>query len=135
MSVETMNPSGLVKPAHYTQVAIAAGSRTVYLAGQVSQDAEGHLIGAGDLAAQTEQALINVSIALRAAGATFENVTKTTIYVTDWKPERLPALTEGFGRAAARLGIQSLRPTTMIGVSCLSHPDFLIEFDVTAVLP
>jgi enamine deaminase RidA (YjgF/YER057c/UK114 family) len=135
MSVQTMNPPGLVKPEQYTQVAIATGSRTVYLAGQVAQDAEGNLVGAGDLAAQTEQALINVSIALRAAGATFENVAKTTIYVSDWSPERLPALSEGFARAAARLSIQSLRPTTLIGVSCLSHPDLLIEFDVTAVLP
>jgi enamine deaminase RidA (YjgF/YER057c/UK114 family) len=135
MSVQTMNPDGLVKPQQYTQVAIASGSRTVYLAGQVSQDADGNLVGAGDLAAQTEQALVNVSIALRAAGATFDNVAKTTIYVADWSPERLPSLTEGFARAAARLAIQSLRPTTLIGVTCLSHPGFLIEFDVTAVLP
>jgi enamine deaminase RidA (YjgF/YER057c/UK114 family) len=135
MSVQTMNPPGLVKPAHYTQVAVATGTRTVYLAGQVAQDPDGNLVGPGDLAAQAEQALVNVSIALRAAGASFEDVAKTTIYVVDWKPERLAALTEGFGRAAARLGIQSLRPTTMIGVSCLSHPDLLIEFDVTAVLP
>lgn len=135
MSVETMNPPGLVKPQQYMQVAIATGSRTIYLAGQVGQDAEGNLVGPGDLAAQTEQALTNVAIALQAAGATFDDVAKTTIYVADWKPERLPALTEGFARAAARLGIGSLRPTTMIGVSCLSHPDLLVEFDVTAVLP
>ncbi len=89
----------------------------------------------GDLAAQTEQALINVPIALRAAGATFRERRKTTIYVADWRPERLPALTEGFARAAARLAIQWLRPTTLIGVSCLSHADLLVEFDVTAVLP
>lgn len=135
MSVETMNPAGLVTPQHYTQVAIASGSRTVYLAGQVAQDAEGNLVGPGDLAAQTEQAFVNVSIALRAAGATFEHVAKTTIYVTDWSPERLPSLTAGFARAAARLGVQWLRPTSMIGVSCLAHPDFLVELEVTAVVP
>lgn len=135
MSVQTMNPPGLVKPQHYMQVAVATGTRTVYLAGQVAQDADGNLVGPGDLAAQTEQALVNVSLALQAAGASFDDVTKTTIYVVNWRPELLPALTEGFGRAAARLAIQSLRPTTMIGVSCLSHPDFLVEFDVTAVLP
>ena len=130
-----MNPAGLSTPEHYVHVAIAAGNRTVYVAGQVAQDAEGRLVGAGDLAAPVEQAMVNVSVALLAAGATFEHVARTTIHVTDWSPERLPALTEGFGRAAARLGIQWLRPTSMIGVSCLAHPDFLVEIEVTAVLP
>jgi len=79
MAIKTMNPAGLVEPQGYAHVGIATGSRTVYISGQVAQDASGTVLGVGDLAAQTEQALINVGIALDAAGATFGDVVKNTI--------------------------------------------------------
>ncbi len=134
MAVELINPAGLVEPQGYAHVGIASGSRTVYLSGQIAQDAEGNLVGAGDLAAQTEQALVNVSIALEAAGASFADVAKTTIYVVGWKPDMIQALGEGLGRVAARLGVDPLRPTTMVGVEALGEPGALVEFDVTAVI-
>jgi enamine deaminase RidA (YjgF/YER057c/UK114 family) len=132
MSVQVFNPPGIVEPQGYAHVAVAAGSRTVYLAGQVGQDEHG--TPADGLAAQTAQALTNVSIALGAAGATFAEVVKTTIYVVDWRPEKLAELFEGWGRVAGELGIDP-RPTTVIGVVALTAPDLLVEFDVTAVLP
>jgi enamine deaminase RidA (YjgF/YER057c/UK114 family) len=134
MPIHVMNPAGLAKTQTHAQVAVATGSRTIYLAGQVGQDIEGKIVGVGDLAAQTEQALVNVSTALRAAGASFSDVAKVTIYVARWKPEYMPAFLDGWGRAAARLGIDAPRPTTFIGVDVLFHPDILIEFDVTAVI-
>lgn len=134
MAVELINPAGLVEPQGYAHVGIASGSRTVYLSGQIAQDAEGNLVGAGDLAAQTEQALVNVSIALEAAGASFADVAKTTIYVVGWKPDMIQALGEGLGRVAARLGVDAMRPTTMVGVEALGEPGALVEFDVTAVI-
>lgn len=134
MTIKVMNPNGLVDPRVYAQVGIATGTRTVYLAGQVAQDVDGAVVGVGDLAEQTEHALMNVSIGLHAAGATFDDVAKTTIYVVGWQPEKLALLFEGLGRAAARLGIDAVRPTTMIGVEALAAPELLVEFDVTAVL-
>ena len=68
MSVEVLNPEGLSKPDMYRQVAVATGSRLVFIAGQVARDADGSPVGAGDLAAQTEQAFRNVAIAVEAAG-------------------------------------------------------------------
>ena len=76
MAVEVMNPSGLSKPDMYRQVAIATGSRLVFIAGQVARDADGQPVGVGDLAAQTEQAFRNVAIAVEAAGGTFADIAK-----------------------------------------------------------
>jgi enamine deaminase RidA (YjgF/YER057c/UK114 family) len=79
MTVTYLNPEGLAEPQGYQQVAIATGSRMVFLSGQVSDDATGAVVGEGDLAAQAEQALRNVGVALAAAGATWDDVVKTTV--------------------------------------------------------
>lgn len=135
MTIKVINPNVLVEPQGYAHLGIATGPRTVYLAGQVAQDVDGAVVGVGDLAAQTEQALMNVSVALDAAGATFDDVAKSTIYVVGWTAEKMGPLFEGLGRASARLGIDdALRPTTLVGVAALAAPELLVEFDVTAVL-
>ncbi len=102
--VEVLNPDGLPKPEVYRQMAVASGSRLVFLAGQVARDADGGPVGPGDLAAQTEQAYLNVATALAAAGGTFADVAKITLYVVDWSGEKYEALGEGVGRAAAARG-------------------------------
>ena len=134
MTIQIMNPPGLAVAQTHSQLAVASGSRTIYLAGQIGQDAQGRLVGVGDLAAQTEQALTNVGIALQAAGAGWADIAKMTIYVAGWKPERMGALAEGWGRVAARHGITEQRPVTLVGVEMLFSPEVLIEFDVTAVV-
>ncbi|WP_442937673.1 RidA family protein [Nonomuraea sp. SBT364] len=104
MSVTLVNPDGLPKPEVYRQLSIATGSRLVFLAGQVARDAEGRPVGEGDLAAQVEQAYLNIATALAAIGGSFDDVAKLTVYVVDWTPDKMPLLGEGVGRAAARLG-------------------------------
>lgn len=135
MPVQLMNPEGLPQPDLYRQVAVATGTRTVYLAGQVARGADGEAVGAGDLAAQVEQALANVVTALAAAGATFDDVAKLTVYVVDWTPDKMAALGDGVGRVAARSGIDPVRPITLIGVAALGEPDLLVEIEAIAVLP
>lgn len=127
MPIELINPAGLVEPQGYTQVAVATGSRMVFVAGQVGQDAQGTVVG--DLAAQTAQALRNVGTALEAAGATFGDVAKTTVYVVDWRPEKMGDLVAGLTSA----GIANPGPTTLIGVAALAGPDLLVEIEVVAV--
>ncbi len=134
MAVQLMNPEGLPKPEHYCQLAIASGSRTVYLSGQVARDADGDPVGEGDLAAQAEQAFRNVLTGLGAAGASYADVAKVTIYVVDWEPSKLGALGEGIGRVAGELGIDPTKPTTMISVAGLGEPDLLIEIEAIAVV-
>ena len=134
MSVEVINPDGLPKPDMYRQVAVATGSRLVFIAGQVARDANGDAVGAGDLAAQTEQAFRNVATAIEAAGGSFADIAKLNVYVVDWSPEKMGALGEGAMRAAASANIDPLKPITLIGVSSLGEADLLIEVEATAVL-
>ena len=134
MAVHLMNPDGLPKPEIYRQLAVATGSRLVFLAGQVARDADGRPVGAGDLAAQVEQAFLNAGTALAAAGGSFDDVAKMTIYVVDWTPDKFPLFGAGVQRAAAQLGADLTKPVTLISVAGLGEPDLLVEVDVTAVM-
>ena len=58
--LELIDPEDLPTPESYTHVVSATGSRLVFVAGQVAEDADGNLVGAGDLAAQARQAFANV---------------------------------------------------------------------------
>jgi len=135
MPVELFNPEGIPQPEMYRQVAVATGSRLVFLAGQVARLADGSPVGTGDLATQVEQAICNVATAMEGVGGTFADVAKLTIYVVDWDVSKMDALGEGVMRAAARAGIDPLKPVTLIGVSSLGEPDLLVEVEATAVLP
>lgn len=135
MPIEFLNPDGLPKPDVYRQVAIATGTRTVYLAGQVARTADGEPVGPGDLAAQVEQALTNVDTAVKAAGGSFDDIAKLTVYVVDWTPEKMAPFGEGAMRAAVALGVDPIRPITLIGVAALAEPDLLVEIEAIAVLP
>ena len=134
MAVELLNPAGLPQPEHYRQVAVTSGTRTVYLAGQVARTADGTPVGPGDLAAQVEQAYLNVGTALAAVGGTFDDVAKLTVHVVDWSPDKLPALGEGVARAAAKLAVDPTKPVTLLSVSKLGEEDLLVEVDAIAVL-
>lgn len=134
MAVELLNPDGLPKPDAYRQVAVATGSKLVFIAGQVARDAAGEPVGADDLAAQVEQALRNVHTAVAAAGGTFADIAKLTVYVVNWSPEKMAALGEGVARAAASLPIDPVRPITLIGVAALAELDLLVEIEAVAVL-
>ncbi|GAA4900718.1 RidA family protein [Streptomonospora salina] len=84
MAVTLLNPGGLPAPQAYRQVSVASGSTLVSVAGQVAFDADGATVAPGDFAGQVEQCYLNVGTALAAAGASFEDVAKLTVYVVDW---------------------------------------------------
>ncbi|MFG3257024.1 RidA family protein [Streptomyces sp. NPDC048172] len=134
MSVTLVNPEGLPKPEAYRQMSVATGSKMVFLAGQVARDADGTPVGGGDFAAQVEQCYLNIATALAEVGGSFDDVAKLTVYVVDWSPEKMPLLGEGVGRAAAKLGIDPVKPVTLLGVAALGEPDLLVEVEATAVL-
>ncbi|MGW4129657.1 RidA family protein [Amycolatopsis japonica] len=134
MSTTLVNPAGLPEIPAYRQVSIATGSKLVFIAGQVSWDADGALVGEGDLAAQVEQCYLNIGTALAGAGATFDDVAKMTVYVVDWTPDKLALFLEGVDRAAAKLGGTPVPPGTLIGVAALDVPEHLVEVEATAVI-
>lgn len=135
MTVQLLNPSALPQPDVYAQVSVAQGSRLVFVSGQVARDAEGRPVGPGDLAAQAEQAYANVHAAVTAAGGTFADIAKLTVYVVDWEPAKMAVLGAGAVRAAERLGFDLVRPITLLGVAALGEPDLLVEVEAVAVLP
>ena len=133
MAVTLVNPDGLPKVDLYRQVAVATGSKMVFIAGQVARDADGGKVGEGDLAAQVEQCYLNVATALAEVGATFDNVVKLTAYFVD-SPDLMPRFLEGVDRASAKLGITPQAPLTGIVVAGLAEPDLLVEVEATAVI-
>ena len=112
MSVQLINPDGIVHlPVHH-QASIARGATLISLAGQVSWDAAAHLVGKGDVAAQAEQAYLNVAQALRALGASTNDITRVTVYVVGMNPETQKLVMSGRRRAADRLGVEFQHPGT-----------------------
>lgn len=134
MAITLVNPSGLPKNEAYRQVSIATGSKLVFIAGQVAFDADGGPVGVGDLAAQVEQCYLNVATALAGVGASFRDVAKLTIYVVNWTPDKMPLLIEGISRAAAKLGFTPVPPGTLLGVSALFDPNYLVEVEAIAAI-
>jgi enamine deaminase RidA (YjgF/YER057c/UK114 family) len=134
MAVQLINPEGLPKPDVYRQLSIATGSKLVFLAGQVARDANGRPVGEGDLAAQVEQAYLNIGTAMAEVGGSFDDVAKLTVYVVDWDAGKMPALGQGVARAAAKLGVDPVKPITLLSVAALGEPDLLVEVEATAVL-
>jgi enamine deaminase RidA (YjgF/YER057c/UK114 family) len=130
MPLELINPPDLATPDSYTQVVTATASRLVFVAGQVAEDSEGHLLGRDDFAHQARQAFANVGRALAAAGARPQDVARITIYVVDHRPELLPLISE------ARIAVfGEHRPAdTLLGVATLAEPGYLIEVEAIAAL-
>jgi enamine deaminase RidA (YjgF/YER057c/UK114 family) len=134
MAITLVNPSGLPKIDVYRQVAVATGTKLVFVAGQVSWDAEGATVGEGDLPAQVEQCYLNIATALAEVGGSFHDVAKLTVHVVDWTPDKMPQLLEGIRRASVKLGVTPAPPATLLGVAALDVPDHLVEIEATAIL-
>ncbi len=103
--------------------------RFVYVAGTTATDGSGGVVGVGDAYAQTVQALRNIRVALRAAGAEMEDVVRTRIYVIDLGEE------EKVARAHREI-FEEIRPAaTIVEVRRLISPELLVEIEAEAVLP
>jgi reactive intermediate/imine deaminase len=101
----------------------------LYVAGMLPLDANGDLVGVGDVVRQTEQVLDNVGEVLRATGATFDDVVRVGVYLLNMadRPAVNTVRLRYFGDA---------RPAaTLVAVSALALPDALVEIEAVALLP
>lgn len=109
--------------------AVVAGN-TVYLRGQIGQDLDTReSVGIGDVAAQAEKAMANVKMLLEESGSCLDDVCKIVIYLVD--PRYREAVYQVVGR-----WLKGVYPvSTGLVVSALARPEWLVEIDITAVIP
>src|SRR5688572_10604377 len=120
--VTHVNPEGMHNnPAFSQAVIVQEPARTIYIGGQNAVAADGQIVGAGDLAAQTEQVFRNLETVLAAAGATLHDIIKWTIYVVqghDFMP--------GFAVSQRAWGTSAPPPAISVVVAGLANPEFLV---------
>ena len=108
---------------------VVRAGNLVFVRGQVGSDFDGNPIGIGDPEAQAEQAMSNVDQLLREAGSELGHVCRTVVYLTD------RAYRDAVYRVVGRW-LKGVYPvSTGIIVSGLARPEWLMEIEVTAVIP
>lgn len=132
MKKQYINPQGLYRHPSFTRIITVEGPmKLVFIAGQTPSDENYRCVAPGDLRAQYLKVMENLDAQLRAAGAAWDDVVYRRSYVLDvdeylrvtkepgvkrfWDPDRLPG-------------------STLIGVTRLSDPEFLIEVDLLAAV-
>ena len=132
MKKQYLNPKEMSTPRFYTHAVTAEGTgKLVYVSGQVSYDAGGHVVGKGDMRAQAEQVFKNVGHALAAAGARWGDVVKLNGYMVGMHGERVAAYREVRQRY---LKEGALPASTLVGVERLVDPELLLEVEVVAAV-
>jgi len=125
------NPPGMSKPPTYSHVVEVNGpNRTIYLAGQTGVDANGKV--AEGIRAQTVQVMENIKMALASVGGGFEHIVKLTSYLTN-----LEANGAEFRevRGSYFPNKDALPASTLLQISRLANPAYLVEVEAIAILP
>lgn len=122
--MDLLNPSDIARPGPGYSQGVRAGG-VVYVAGQVSIDANGQIAGVGDIAAQTRQTLENVFAVVEAGGLSRGNIVSTTVYLKDL------ADYGGFSRAWVD-AFGDHAPARATVRADLVHPDLLVEVQAIA---
>ena len=125
--IDHITPPDVAPGFGYSHV-VAATGRLIAISGQVALDESGRLVGPGDPEAQARQVFENLRRCLAAADATFADVVKLTIYVTD-------LATMAAVRAVRDEYVDTTRPpaSSAVQVAGLVLPELLLEIDALAV--
>jgi enamine deaminase RidA (YjgF/YER057c/UK114 family) len=129
-TIRHLNPPDLGPPPGYSQVVEVRASRIVFIAGQTALDSNGTLIGHGDFATQVNQVFHNLAAALKAANCTAGDLVKLTVFLRDMND--LAAYRDARNRFFGTVNPPAAPAVTLIEVSKLYGPDFLIEIEAIA---
>jgi enamine deaminase RidA (YjgF/YER057c/UK114 family) len=132
MGKEFFSPATLPPPVGYSHVAKINKGTMIYLAGQVSSDASGKLVGEGDFGAQASQVFRNLKLGLEAAGATMADIVKMNVYiVAEVDHAEIPKL-----RAVRDSYVDAAKPpaSTLLFVTRLARPGWLLEIEAVAAI-
>jgi 2-iminobutanoate/2-iminopropanoate deaminase len=122
------NLKNVRKTVYHHYIRVDNPTSLIFLSGQLARDADGNLVGAGDMAEQTRQCIRNMQTVLEAAGGTLEDIVSMVVYTTDMRE---------FKRIVdARMEFFTTRlPTsTIVEVNHLADPGLMIEFQATAAI-
>jgi enamine deaminase RidA (YjgF/YER057c/UK114 family) len=127
--IEKFCASGVFDPPTYSQgIKVTEAQTVLFLAGQVAYDKDGSAAHRGDFKAQAREALRCLKALVEAAGGRMDNIVKMNTYVTDirYRADLVPVREEFFGKKGPA--------STLVEVSALAHPDWLVEIEAIAVL-
>lgn len=129
-AIRRSNPPGLWSSPRLTQMVEVQGARLIFLSGQTPTD-EKYEMPSADFRAQVNRVYDNIEIALEAAGATWDNVVKTTTYLTDAR------FIKDFRdvRSERFRSLKAPPANTLLVVSRLAEPEFLVEIEAVAAVP
>ena len=128
--IQRLRPEGLVFSPAFSHVAVVPpGATTIYVGGQNAVDADGSLVGEGDVAAQSARALENAGTALAAAGATLGDVVHWSVLLVEGAD-----LGEAYGAIAPRLASDEPPLVTAARVAGLGVPGALVEISAIAAI-
>ncbi|HEY6334441.1 MAG TPA: RidA family protein [Alphaproteobacteria bacterium] len=126
-----VNPDGVPKPLkpHYSNAVRVTAGPLLFIAGQVALDAEGRIVGKGDLRAQAVQVLENIRVILSTHAADMADVVSVTVYVTD-----IRAFNE-IADIRLRYFPKDGPASAIVEVSRLALPELLVEISAVASVP
>jgi enamine deaminase RidA (YjgF/YER057c/UK114 family) len=130
--VQRINPPGLYKHPAYTRVITSRGGMIIFMAGQTPSDMNYKCVHPGDYKAQYVAVMDGIKTGLAAAGATLDNVVHRRSFVLDM--DKYLAVTRDPEMASRYWNRDKLPGSTVVQVSRLSDPCFLIEIEVVAVV-
>jgi 2-iminobutanoate/2-iminopropanoate deaminase len=103
-------------------------STLIFVSGQLSRDADGNLVGPGDMSEQTRQAIRNIRTVLEASGGSLEDIVSITVYTTDMREF------QKIVKARVEFFKENLPTSTIVEINHLSEPGLLIELQAIAAL-
>jgi enamine deaminase RidA (YjgF/YER057c/UK114 family) len=128
-NVERYCAKSVFDPPAYSQAIKVTGAQTVlFLAGQVAYDAKGNPAHPNDFVAQARAVFQAVKAQVEAGGGTMQSIVKVNTYLTDIRRrnELIPVREEFFGKKGPA--------STLVGVTALAQPDWMIEVEAIAVV-
>ena len=130
--VKFINPSSSSTPRSYSQAAIIdlGNCKMIIISGQTALDAQGNLIGKGDMAKQTEQVFLNIKKIVTDLGGTMDNIVKTGIFLVD--ASQIQAFRDTRNKF---INLKNPPTSTLIHVNDLFSDDILLEIEATAIIP
>ena len=130
--IRRLNPPELGTPPGYSQIVDVRASRMIFIAGQTALDRNGELVGRNDFAAQADQVFRNLSTALQSVGCTASDLVKLTVFLRDMSD--LTTYRGARDRFFTTVTPPAAPAVTLVEVSKLYGPDFLIEIEAVAAV-